>query len=115
MAISRVVLGKRLKAAREKKGYKQAYIAAVVELSPYQISRIENGARSIYIDTLSAWCDLLEVSMVEILAEAETTEHSAYGKMFEEIADDCTETTVAAMLDACRAIAQVEKSAREKK
>ncbi len=112
MAVSLTAMGKRLKNAREKKGYKQAYIAEVVNLSPQQISRIENGVRSVYIDTLSAWCDVLEISVIEVLAEAETTTHPAYGRMFEEIAGPCNDETVMDMLDACRTIARVEHRAK---
>lgn len=114
MAVSLAVLGKRLKNAREKKGYKQAYIAEVVNLSPHQISRIENGVRSVYIDILSAWCDLLEISVVDVLAEAEETEYSAYGRIFDEIAKPCDKETVTDMLEACRAMARTEHRIKEK-
>lgn len=113
MAIALSVLGKRLKRAREQKGYKQAYVAEMMNLSLYQISRIENGVRSVYIDTLSQWCDLLEISMVDVLNEAEETAYPAHSQMFEEIASNCSKETVVAMLDTCRVIAQVEQRAKE--
>ena len=114
MAISLEILGKRLKNAREKKGYKQAYIAEVVNLSSNQISRIENGARSIYIDTLGKWCDLLEISIVEVLAEAETTTCPAYGRVFDEIAQSHDEETVVDMLNTCRTMAKIASRVKGK-
>lgn len=109
MAISTAVVGRKLQEARKKKNYTQAFVAEKIELSITQMSRIENGSRSITLEKLSILCDLLDVSIVEILAAAETTEHPAYGPQFVEIAEGCKPETVGCMLEACRIIARVEK------
>jgi len=113
MAISTAAAGKKLQEARKKKKLTQAQIAEAIELSVTQVSRIENGARSITLEKLSELCDLLEISVVEVLTEAETTEHPAYGLRFIEIANGCSPETIGDMLNTCKVMAEIEKRSRK--
>ena len=114
MAISTIVVGKRLQEARKNMNYTQAYVAEQIDLSVTQLSRIENGNRSITLEKLSVICDLLYISVVDVLYEAETTDYPAYGHMFEETIKDCSAETIADMLNTCKAMAEIEKRSKEK-
>ncbi|MBP3426651.1 MAG: helix-turn-helix transcriptional regulator [Clostridia bacterium] len=108
MAISKAELGKRLHDIREKKGRTQAEVAEAADLSITQMSRIENGARTIYLDRLAAISDYLGISIVDILAPAEITEHPAYGTQFDAIVASCTPERVEEILRVCRIMAEME-------
>lgn len=70
MAISQVNLGKTLKKIRSKR-FTQEEIAEAVGLSTTQVSKIECGHASIYLDKLDKWCELIGVSVVEVLSGAD--------------------------------------------
>lgn len=113
MAVSAMILGKRLQKARKAKHFTQEYIAEVLELTPEHISRIENGKNGIYLHKLAELCDVLDVPIEEILTGAVMPANPAYNRQFGEIAQGCSEETVTAMLEICRRIAEVEKRAKE--
>ena len=113
MAVSAKILGKRLKKARTDKGFTQEYIAEKVSFTPEHVSRIERGLKPIYLHKLGEWCDLLDVSMEELIAGASIPENAEHNRQFGEIARGCSQETVEAMLDTCRVIAQVEQRAKE--
>lgn len=71
-------VGKCLQRERNRVGYTQEYVSAVLNISIPHLSRIENGRRSLHIDKLAEYCDLLGISMVQVIAEAETTDHPEY-------------------------------------
>ena len=112
MGVSAEILGNRLKQARKEKNYTQDYVAEMVDLSVEQLSRIENGKKNVYLHKLALWCDVLDVPMEEILTGALMPANPAYNRQFGEIARDCSQETVAAMLDVCRRMAEVEKRAK---
>lgn len=111
MGVSAEILGNRLKKARKEKNLTQEYIAEVVDLSVEHLSRIENGKKNIYLHKLALWCDVLDVPIEEILTGAVAPANPAHNRQFGEIARDCSPETIAAMLDVCRTIAEIEKRA----
>ena len=113
MAISAVILGKRLQKARNAKRFTQEYIAEILELTPEHISRIENGKNNVYLHKLALWCDVLDVPIEEILTGAVMPANPAFNRQFGEIAQGCSEEAILAMLDVCRRIADVERRAKE--
>jgi len=114
MAFSAELLGKRLKEARQRKGLKQSYVAEKVDLSEQHLSRIENGAKPIYVHKLCMICELLDVSVADMLAQAQEPMGDEDARAaFAEIARDCSGETVRAMLETCRAIANVERRAKQ--
>ena len=108
MSVCAKELGKRLQEARKAKGLKQSYIAECLDLSDQHISRIENGVKPIYLHKFAEYCDLLGVSVVDILAPAEETEHPAYGTQFDAIVASCTPERVEEILRVCRIMAEME-------
>ena len=112
MAISAVILGERLKSARIAKNYSQEEVAEKIGMSAFHLGRIENGKKNVYLHKLALWCDVLDVPMEEILTGALLPSNPAHNRQFGEIASGCSPQTVAAMLDVCRRIAEVEKHAK---
>lgn len=112
MGVSGEILGNRLKQARKEKNYTQDYVAEMIDLSVEQLSRIENGKKNVYLHKLALWCDVLDVPMEQILTGALMPANPAHNRQFGEIAHGCSQETVAAMLDVCRRIAEVEKRAK---
>lgn len=115
MAISANILGQRLQKARQKKGYTQEYLAEIIDFSVPHLSRIERGTKPVYVHKLGLWCDALDVPIQEILGGAAIPANSAYNRQFGEIVEGCSPETVAAMLEVCRRIADVERRTREEK
>lgn len=109
MAISAAILGKRLQKARLKRGYTQEYVAEKIDLSVPHLSRIERGKKSVYIDKLGIWCDVLDTPIEEILTGAALPDNPEYNRQFGEIAAGCSEETIASMLDVCRQMAEIER------
>lgn len=112
MGVSAEILGSRLKQARRKKNYTQEYVAEMVGLSVEHFSRIENGKKNVYLHKLALWCDVLDVPIEQILTGAVTPANPQFNRQFGEIAQGCSPETVAAMLDVCQRIADVEKRSR---
>lgn len=112
MGVSAEMLGNRLKQARKKKNYTQEYIAEMIDLSVEHLSRIENGKKNIYLHKLSLWCDVLDVPIEEILTGSVMPANPSHNRQFGEIAKDCSPETVAAMLEICRRIAEIEKQTK---
>lgn len=62
-------IGKRIKAAREKRGYTQEQLAEIVGLSPMHISVIERGVKPPKLDTFVRIANALGVSANELLQD----------------------------------------------
>ena len=115
MAISAALLGKRLQDARVAKKITQEYVAEKVNLSVPHVSRIETGKKPVYLHKLALWCDALDVPIEEVLTGAAIPANSGYNRQFGEIAEGCSEETIAAMLDVCRRMAEIERRERARK
>jgi len=115
MAISASILGKRLKKIRLQKKLTQEFIAEKVDFSIEHLGRIENGKKPVYLHKLGLWCDALDVPIEEVLTGAAIPANSGYNRQFGEIAEGCSEETIAAMLDVCRRMAEIERRERMRK
>ena len=67
MAIDYSIIGRRLKSARNNKGFTQQDIAEKIDVSVAFLSRVERGSSHINLTRLSQLCDILEVSEGEVL------------------------------------------------
>ena len=113
MSVSAKILGERSKTAREAKGYPQEKVAELIGMSAFHLGRIENGKKNVYLHKLSLWCDALDVPIEEILTGAVMPANPAHNRQFGEITQGCSEETVAAMLETCRQIAEIERRTKE--
>lgn len=67
-------VGRRVKAARERKHLTQEQLAEIVDLSPMHVSVIERGVKPPKLDTFVKIANALEVSADELLQD--TVEHA---------------------------------------
>ncbi len=70
-------VGRRIKAAREKRNMTQEDLAALIDISPTHVSVIERGAKILRMDTFVAIANVLEVSADELLVDV--VDHAATG------------------------------------
>ena len=70
MALNYKLIGKKLKAEREKKGYTQEDLAEIIDVSVPYLSRIENGKTNISLKRLDQLCGIFEVSFASILDDS---------------------------------------------
>jgi len=110
MAIARDSLGKALRKKRGKR-FTQEEIAEAVELSSTQVSRIECGYAPIYLDTLGKWCDVLGVSVVEVLGSADS---ARAGVRFDELTADCSPEFKENLLEICGKFVEAAKQERKR-
>ncbi|HIU15658.1 MAG TPA: helix-turn-helix transcriptional regulator [Candidatus Ventricola intestinavium] len=113
MAISNIAVGRHLQNRRKEKGLKQLYVAEVLDISVEHLSRVETGKAMLSLDKLAEYCDLLGISMVQVIAEAETTDHPEYALRFAQIIRDCPAQAVEMMLSACDGMARHVRESRE--
>lgn len=69
-------VGRRIKAAREKKNLTQEDLAALVDISPTHMSVIERGTKILRMDTFVAIANALEVSADALLVDV--VDHAAF-------------------------------------
>jgi transcriptional regulator with XRE-family HTH domain len=67
LAVDYILIGKRLKKTREEKGITQEKLSEYLNVSNSYVSKIERGKTSLNLNTFSAICDCLGVSMSFIL------------------------------------------------
>lgn len=60
-------IGRKLQAAREAKGFTQAFVSELCGVSRSQIANIESGRFGMTVDCLMTMCSLYEVSADEVL------------------------------------------------
>ena len=112
MALSMVTVGMRLKNARKAVGMTQEAVANLIGFSAEHLGKIERGVKVVDIVMLSKWCDVLNVPIEQILLGTNTASSAEADKRFHEIARNCSQSTVEAMLRICGDIASVEEDAR---
>lgn len=86
------VLGKEIKAARERKSLSQEQLAELLGISVSQLSNIERGNKSTKIETFMKIAFLLDVSMEYLLryeGNVPKLEQSLHHSISKEL-DDCT-------------------------
>lgn len=70
MDINYALIGVRVRAARQKKGYTQEYISERADVSPPHYSKIESGRTKLSLPCLVRICNALEITPDEILMDS---------------------------------------------
>ena len=78
-------IGRRIKAAREKKGMTQEQLAEWVELSPMHVSVIERGVKLPKLETLINIANVLDVSADVLLQDVVKTQTKLYSSEASEL------------------------------
>ena len=65
-------IGYKLKRVRELKSYSQEYVADRLHVSPSTISRIENHVKSVRLELILNYCNVLDVQFEDMLSNDES-------------------------------------------
>lgn len=88
MALNYILLGKRIKDFRIKKGLTQAKLSELIDKTPTYMSYIESGIKSPSLDTLILIANALGTSIDMLLAESlnnhAATDLSEFGELFSD-------------------------------
>jgi len=100
----RVILGRNLKRYRNLRGFSQAKLAEILDISPNFISDIETGKRWLSSDTLVNLADSLGVEVYEFLrpSEVPTKNISAFIQSYSKKAKTIVSEAVVRSLDELR-------------
>ncbi len=90
MIIDYELIGERLKKARQEKGYSQVYLSEILDMSEVYLSRIEKGKTKISLTRLVQICEILEVSISEVITGVSMTSNEYLYKDFIEVLEQCT-------------------------
>ena len=95
LAVDYNLIGKRLKKAREDKGYTQETLAEYLDVSNAYVSKIERGKTSLNLNTFSSICDYLNVSMPFILTGSVSSSENYMRNEIADLINKCSSAKVA--------------------
>ena len=90
MKIDYELIGQRLKKARQEKGLSQVYLSEILDISEVYLSRVEKGRTKISLTRLIQICEILDVSISEIIEAVSATPKEYIYKDFIDILEQCT-------------------------
>ena len=99
MALNYILIGKRIRSIRKKKGITQLILSEQINRSASYISYIENGIKSVSLDTLVLIANALNVSTDELLLDSLTNTIKVSNHEFAALVSDCTEYEIRILLD----------------
>lgn len=99
ISLDYVTLGKRIKAARNKKGLTQEKLSELVGLTPTYLSNVETAAENIGLSSLVGIANALDVGMDYLLAGNVNMAESYLQKDLQEILGTCTQEEKAFLID----------------
>jgi transcriptional regulator with XRE-family HTH domain len=100
--IDYAAVGRRVRAARLKKGLTQEELSNVVDISPSYASSIETGASKVALPTLIQIANALDTTTDSLLYDITTTLTNKYDADAREILDDCSAEEREFLLDIMR-------------
>lgn len=90
MALNYILLGKRIKDIRKKKGMSQAQLSELIDKTPTYVSYIETGIKSPSLETLIMIANALGVSTDMLLAESLKDQFNVDTQEYAELFNDCS-------------------------
>lgn len=90
MEIDYEMIGKRIKAARKKKGYTQEELASITNLSQPHIGHVEVGRSKIALPALIKIANALGTTVDALLYDNTTVSIDSYDKEFKDLVAGCT-------------------------
>lgn len=90
-----MLIGKRLKKAREDKGITQEKLSEYLDVSNSYVSKIERGKTSLNLNTFSTICDYLGVSMPFILTGSVSSSDNYMRNEIADLINKCSPAKVA--------------------
>lgn len=92
-------IGKRIKAARIKKGVTQDVIAERIGITPQHMSNVETANSKVSLATLVMIANELDVSFDELLCDTLNISKAVYDKEVQELLEDCSTYEVRVLVD----------------
>lgn len=108
MGLDYSIIGKRIKVARNKKGYTQEYLAEKLEVSVAVLSRIERGNYKINLTRLNQICEILGVTEGEILNETSSSSKNYLNQDFYALIKNCPSEKIKLIYDITRIIVEAD-------
>lgn len=102
MSLNYILLGQRIRNIRKKKGITQLSLAERIDRSASYMSYIENGVKSLSLDTLILIANELNVSTDDILKDSLTNTIKVSNHEFADLTADCSEYELRILLDIVR-------------
>ena len=99
MPLNYILLGKRIQTIRKRKGITQSALAEKINRSASYMSYIENGVKSLSLDTLLLIANELNVSTDDILIDNLTNTIKVSNHEFANLIADCSEYEIRILLD----------------
>ena len=102
-------IGRRIKAAREKKRLTQEQLAELVDLSPMHVSVIERGVKLPKLETLINIANILDVSADELLQDVVNNQTKLYASEASELINQLSREDQRRVLAALRSFVESTK------
>ena len=102
-------IGRRIKAAREKKRLTQEQLAELVDLSPMHVSVIERGVKLPKLETLINIANILDVSADELLQDVVNNQTKLYASEASELINQLSREDQRRVLAALRCFVESTK------
>lgn len=90
MELDYILIGERMKKARQDKGYSQLQLSEILNISDVYLKRLEKGKTRVSLSKLAQICDVLDVSVCEILTGVAKKSKEYMYKDIIEVLDKCT-------------------------
>ena len=103
MALNLISIGKRIKTLRRRRGLSQMTLSEMVDCSPTYISYIENGYKSMSLETFVEIVNALNSTADELLAENLVNTIKISNHEFAGMISDCSEYERLVLLDILQA------------
>lgn len=96
---NRVLVGKRIKGIRKRRGLSQLLLSEMIDRSPTHLSYIETGAKSMSLETFILITNALNVSADDLLIDLLNNTNVASAHAFSSLLSDCSEYEKQVLLD----------------
>ena len=106
MAVDFSIIGKRIKAARRKKGLTQENLVEKMGVSIAYLSKVETGRIHINLERLSQICAILDVTEGEILNGVSNNSSKYLNNEFNELLQNCSSQKQKLIYDIAKVIVQ---------
>lgn len=97
--INNVVIGKRIRAIRTRKGLSQSKLSELIDTTPTYMSYVENGQKGLSLETFIRLANALNSTADEILIDCLENTVKASNHEFAAVIADCTEYEKRVLLD----------------
>ena len=97
--INNVVIGKRIRAIRTRKGLSQSKLSELIDTTPTYMSYVENGQKGLSLETFIRLANALNSTADEILIDCLENTVKASNHEFAPVIADCTEYEKRVLLD----------------